>query len=361
MNIIFRVDSSLSIGSGHVMRCLTLANGLRLRGHICDFVCVNHAGNMIDHICAEQFETHVLPERGISDAVEGNEYARWLGCSQQEDGLLTANSIDLNMTDWIIVDNYALSGEWESLFIGKGIKVFAIDDLANRPHRCNLLLDQTFGREAGNYHHLTLPSSRLLVGAEYSLLRPEFAAMRNEVLSRKKDLQINHILISLGGIDEHNITERVLHAFHALNLPNTKLTVVVGEHCPWREDITRLAVVMNTPTTVLVNVRDMASLMAASDFAIGAAGSTTWERCCLGLPSALIAIAENQEFALSILQNEGIVHKFNLQYLEKDIIKFFEMSNLTNVVRALSDNCRSIVDGGGVIKVINEMEKIHGL
>lgn len=361
MNIIFRVDASLSIGSGHVMRCLTLANALRLRGHICEFVCVNHAGNMNSLIHTEQFKIHILPERETTYTADDNEYARWLGCSQKEDGLLTADSIDLNLSDWIVVDNYALSEEWESFFLKKGIKVFVIDDLANRSHQCNLLLDQTFGRETADYRNFTLPNSRLLVGTEYSLLRPEFARLRNKALSRRSRLQIKRILISLGGVDEHNITERVLHGLNGSNLPNTELTVVVGDYCPWRNDITRLAEVMSMPVKVLVNVRDMASLIAGSDFAIGAAGSTTWERCCLGLPSALIAIAENQEFSLSVLANAGIVHLLDLKNLERNIIDFFEMNNLEKRIQILSDNCRSIVDGGGVDKVITVMEDIHGM
>jgi UDP-2,4-diacetamido-2,4,6-trideoxy-beta-L-altropyranose hydrolase len=361
MNIIFRVDASLSIGSGHVMRCLTLANALKLRGHSCEFVCVNHAGNMIADIYAEQFKIHILPERETSYVTDGNEYARWLGCSQQEDRLLTANSIDLELTDWIVVDNYALSKEWESFFVKKGIKVFVIDDLADRPHQCDLLLDQTFGRIVADYRNLILPSSRLLVGAEYSLLRPEFSILRNNALSKRSKQKIGKILISLGGIDEHNVTERILNALNDLSLPNIELTVVLGKHCPWRKDITRLAEVMSMPTKILVNVRDMALLMASSDFAIGAAGSTTWERCCLGLPSALIAIAENQEFSLSVLENSRIVHKLDLKNLELNIIDFFQMDNLEKLIQELSENCRSIVDGGGVDKVINVMEDVHGM
>lgn len=360
MKIMFRVDASLSIGSGHVMRCLTLGNALRQRGHECEYICVNHDGNMIEQIDALNFKCHSLPKRKpFYDSTDS--YSNWLGCSQQEDALLTADIIGLDTVDWLIVDNYALSSEWENIFNVKNIRLLVIDDLANRLHQCDLLLDQTFGRLSASYSDLTPAKGRLLVGTNYCLLRPEFADIRALTLLPRRNLELHNILISLGGIDENNITERVMLALNTLDLSNSRLTVVMGKHSPWKDNVVRLAREMQIPTNVLVNVRDMASLMADCDFAIGAAGSTTWERCCLGVPSALIAIADNQEFALSVLDNAGIVQKFDLCHLEKDIKTFFQAPNRDDLIRTLAYNCSSIVDGNGAVRVINEMEKIHGL
>ncbi len=361
MKIVFRVDASLSIGSGHVMRCLTLSNALRLHGHDCEFICVNHEGHLVPRIQALEFKVHILPERKTYNFEGMDEYSSWLGCSQQDDAQQTACIVDFDTVDWLIVDSYALNEDWERYFTDKGVRLLVIDDLANRSHQCDLLLDQTFGRVQVDYADLVPAHCRLLVGSEYCLLRPEFSKIRDSARVRQSSSHLKNILITLGGIDEHNITERILTTLEHLALPNVRLTVVMGDNSPWKERIIGLSEEMKIPTEVLVGVSNMASLMSDSDFAIGAAGSTTWERCCLGLPSALIAIADNQEFALSVLDNEGIIQKFDLHNLERDITEFFQNSDIEQVISMLSNNCRNIVDGNGAVRVINEMESVHGL
>ena len=378
MKVTFRVDASLTIGTGHVMRCLTLANALRLRGHQCSFVCVQHAGNMITAIKMAGFQVHPLAARHGQYQIneqEPNNYAQWLGCSQHEDAKQTKTILALNnqpslervamRPDWLVVDSYALNQQWQNQFTGFGIKIFVIDDLADRLHQCDLLLDQTFGRAALDYRHLVPVKSEILAGVDYCLLRPEFLEHRriNNDVSRT-GLKVNNqyqILITLGGIDEHNVTERILTIFNQLSLLNTCFVVVLGVNSPWQARIKTLAVKLNIAVTVHVGVNNMAALMSQCDFAIGAAGSTPWERCCVGLPSALIAIADNQEFALSVLAHEGIVAKFDLDTLEEDIKSFFYDKNKDEIISTLTIHCKRLVDGAGCMRVVDKMESMHAL
>lgn len=380
MNVSFRVDASLTIGSGHVMRCLTLAHALRLRGHNCTFVCVRYDGNMIDAISMAGFQVHTLAARHGQHNLNLNEqkhtdYAQWLGCSEREDAKQTLAILALDkqqslvnvsvIPDWLVVDSYALSQEWQSPFTTLGIKVFVIDDLADRLHQCDLLLDQTFGRSSSDYRHLVPAKSEILAGVDYCLLRPEFLHYRGEncAVNRAKLQGHNeyNILITLGGIDEHNITEQILIIFNQLSLPDTHFIVVLGANSPWQERIKILAVKLKIAVTVHVGVSNMAALMSECDFAIGAAGSTTWERCCLGLPSALIAIADNQMFALSVLANNNMVAKFDLETLDYDIKAFFYAKDKEQIIATLATNCKRLVDGEGCIRVVNKMESMHAL
>jgi len=378
MKVTFRVDASLTIGSGHVMRCLTLANALRQRGHDCTFVCVQHAGNMINAINMAGFQVHTLAARHSQNKhneQELNSYAQWLGCTQYEDAKQTKTILALNnqsslmsermKPDWLVVDSYALNQEWQRPFSALGIKIFVIDDLADRLHQCDLLLDQTFGRAALDYRHLVPVKSEILAGVDYCLLRPEFLQHRridNDVSrTGQRGKHKYQILITLGGIDEHNVTERILTIFNQLSLPDTHFVVVLGANSPWQQRIKTLTVKLDIEITVHVGVSNMAALMSECDFAIGAAGSTTWERCCVGLPSALIAIADNQEFALSVLAHEGIVAKFDLGTLEEDIKSFFYDKNKDEIILALTTHCKRLVDGAGCMRVVDKMENMHAL
>lgn len=376
MNVTFRVDASLAIGSGHVMRCLTLANALRLRGHYCQFVCAQNSGHMIEIIRHSGFKVLTLASRGSEYKdykYEGtdNLYIQWLGCSQDEDAKQTNTALVLNCqqslantgmtSDWLVVDSYALNHQWQKSFYDQGIKILVIDDLADRLHLCDLLLDQTFGRTAFDYQLLVPAECEILAGVDYCLLRPEFVHYRTVATEKRQEKKRYNVLITLGGIDEHNVTEQILTIFDQMSLPELHFIVVVGENSPWQERIKMLAVTLGITITVNVGVSNMAALINQCDFAIGAAGSTTWERCCLGLPSALVAIADNQQFALSMLAAAGIVAKLDISTLESDIKSIFTAKNRDEMMATLATNCKQLVDGAGCIRVVEKMENIYAL
>ncbi|MFH0934731.1 MAG: UDP-2,4-diacetamido-2,4,6-trideoxy-beta-L-altropyranose hydrolase, partial [Pseudomonadota bacterium] len=295
-SILIRTDASLDIGTGHVMRCLTLAEALREQGASCRFVCRAHPGNLIDLIRQRGFVVHSLPSdpdwqpRSTEPA-----HAAWLGADWQADAEQTKVSAGGTAIDWLIVDHYALDGRWESALRGHSGKIMVIDDLADRVHDCDLLLDQNLGRNAEDYAALVPGGCTLLVGAKYALLRPEFSAQREYSLARRSAPQLKHLLITMGGVDKDDVTGKVLDALRVCTLPaDCRISVVMGPHAPWLAQVRERAANMPWPTMVLVNISDMARLMADSDLAIGAAGCTSWERCCLGLPSLMMVLADNQ-------------------------------------------------------------------
>ena len=284
------------------MRCLTLADCLKAAGAQCQFICREDPGNLIVEIRQRGFSVSVLP--AATEAFIINEltceaksnYDAWLGADWVTDTVQTKVGVGTTAVDWLIVDHYAIDARWEQTLRPLCRKLMVIDDLDDRPHRCDLLLDQNLGCDVGDYSQLVPEGCTVLAGPHYALLRPEFAALRDDSLRRRATPQLKHLLITMGGVDQANATGKVLEALQDCPLlpADLRITVVMGPHAPWLERVQLLARQMPQPTEVKVNVNNMAQLMADSDFAIGAAGSTIWELCCLGLPALLVVIAKNQ-------------------------------------------------------------------
>lgn len=306
--IVFRVDASLQIGTGHVMRCLTLAQALKTAGARCRFVCRAHEGHLIEHITGQGFDATALPigAPDIREVLGGPTHAAWLGCSTSADAQQTLAAFEGQHIDGLVVDHYALDATWEALVRPRVSHLMVVDDLADRPHRCDMLLDPNLGRHATDYAACVPPACRILAGPRYALLRPEFAALRGYSLQRRSAPELHQVLITLGGVDRSDATGRVLAALRDGDLPpSCRLTVVMGAHAPWLERVRDLAVQMPWPTEVLVGVADMAQRMADADLSIGAAGGTAWERCCLGVPTLLIVLADNQRPGALALEAAG--------------------------------------------------------
>lgn len=298
MHIAFRTDASVQIGTGHVMRCLTLANALSEQGAQCTFVCRAHEGHLGDKITAAGHVVHLLtqPDEKTRPDAETDLYAHWLGVSWQQDAEETRQALKATDYDWLVVDHYGLDARWESPMRDKAKRILAIDDLANRSHDCDLLLDQNLGRKAQDYDDWVPEHAKRLVGPTYALLRPEFAQWREYSLARREQPEFKRLLVTMGGVDKDNVTGQVLDALQECALPNDcRITVVMGPHAPWLEQVKAQAGNFPSDCQVLVNVSNMAQLMADADLAIGAAGSTSWERCCLGVPSLTIVFALNQK------------------------------------------------------------------
>lgn len=294
MRVVFRADASTRMGTGHVMRCLTLAEVLGQHGASCSFVCSAHPGHLAGLVRERGHECIVLPQPGDTDAA-------W-----KEDARQTLAALAPATADWLVVDHYALDARWEQAVRPGCRRLMAIDDLADRPHACELLLDQNLGRRASDYRALLPGSSRVLAGPEYAMLRPEFAALRAQSLSRRRNSPVRQLLISLGGADADDRTGQVLQALADAGLPpGCDITVVMGAQAPWLARVRARAAALPWPTQVLVNAQDMAQRMAQSDLAIGGAGTTAWERCCVGLPTLLVVVAENQRPGAEALSAAG--------------------------------------------------------
>ena len=312
MRIAFRTDASTEIGTGHVMRCLTLANALREQGAECHFICREHQGNLISFLIEQGHRVHALPDsrilqnNGADNTQHEVAHTIWLGASQEVDARLCQVIAKELRPDWLIVDHYALDAQWEKALRSHCKNLMVIDDLVDRQHDCDLLLDQTFGRTPKDYLQQVPKHCQLLCGTEYALLRPEFSQWRNYSLKRRTQGQLEQLLINLGGVDKDNITSQILQALADSSLPNNcHITVVMGATAPWIEEVKQQATQLPWSTQVKVGINNMAELMANSDLAIGAAGSTSWERCSLGLPTLMIVLAENQINIASTLKQRG--------------------------------------------------------
>ena len=302
MNIAFRVDSSLHIGSGHAMRCLTLAEALRRRSANCIFVARPQTGDSLRAVEASGFEVRRLGEAPPPTQCG---YAEWLGAPWQNDAAQTIQALaDRPAWDWLVVDHYGIDRRWELVARAASHRLLVIDDLADRPHEADLLLDQTLGRSPADYRHLVNAGCELHCGAAQALLRPEFAAWREASLARRAAAPLEKIMVSLGGTDRDNLTRRVLLALNDCARP-CRVVVVLGAASPWIADIRTLVSCIDILVDVCVGVDNIAEIMAASDLAIGAAGSSAWERCCLGLPSLMVVLAENQQKVADELLRTG--------------------------------------------------------
>ena len=365
MKVAFRTDASMEIGSGHVMRCLTLADALKGQGVECHFICREHYGHMLETIQQFGFAVSVLPFDSSDCKVISNQepnepkHAGWLGCSWRTDAEQCRPILEHIQPDWLIVDHYALDQRWETALQTYYRKLMVIDDLADRPHLCDLLLDQTFGRGVDDYKLRVPAGCCLLCGSQYALLRPQFGALRSYSLKRREKPQLEHRLVTMGGVDKDNVTGRVLKVLRYCALPkNCRITVVMGASAPWIVDVQRQAEQMPWLTEVRVNISNMAQLMADSDLAIGAAGSTSWERCCLGLPTVMVVLAANQQKIAQGLEQEGAVHV--LQHPRQIIDRLpgilASLIHLFAHRLAMSQAASRITNGSGVASVIEHME-----
>ena len=289
MNIVFRVDASAQIGSGHVMRCLTLAKRYRREGHTVFFVMRALPSNLITFVEEAGFSVHSLPYVKSQQMLTG--YLAWLTVTQEQDAQETTAVLrTMGQVDRLIVDHYALDAAWETVCRPYAREIMVIEDLANRPHDADILLDQNFCRNAAERYAGLVPADcRLLLGPQHALLRDEFY----EIKPRRRTGELYNILIFYGGSDLTDETSKALRALLSMNLHGVEVDVVVGKTNPQMESV-RKRCADHKNIRYHCQIENMAELMNAADLALGAGGTTTWERLALGLPSIVTSIADNQ-------------------------------------------------------------------
>ncbi len=319
----FRCDASPDIGSGHVMRCLTLAESLSKKGWRCAFLCTKETPAILPALATSGFDVY-SPE-------ETPDYANFL-----------------------IVDHYGLDQKYEASTRLWARKIIVLDDLADRAHNCDLLLDQTYGRSAEDYRPLVPEGCRILTGAEYALLRPQFPAARPAALARRAG-SIDRVLISFGNTNIHNITTKALEDLSGITSKKLALDVVLGSRAPYFRDVEQIVRAIADQSfhaiRLLTDVTDMASLMTGADFAVGAGGTTSWERCCLGLPALIIEIADNQRLLAARLHKAGAAH--NLGWHENIGSSSLARTLETYIMkpdlgRAMAHKAAALCDGRGL-------------
>lgn len=355
MQVAFRTDASMQIGTGHVMRCLTLADSLRERGAKSTFICRPHSGHLLDLIQQRGHKTTALaPTDDTFTAPEDPSHAKWLGADWASDAAQTQQALGDQVVDWLVVDHYALDRRWEKALRPRARRILVIDDLADRPHDCDLLLDQNLGRQGKDYSGLLNRNTQILIGPTYALLRPEFAEWRDHSLQRRAQPQLKNLLISMGGVDQTNATGQVLDALTCCELPvDLHITVVMGPTAPWLSHVQAQVACMPCQTQVLVAVDNMAQLLAETDLCIGAAGGSAWERCALGVPVIVMILAANQYGGAMALHAHGAaLLALDSQHLMTQISTLFSMDNQITVLQKMSEHAAKLSLGCGVSQVV---------
>ena len=355
MRVVFRVDASASIGTGHVMRCLALAQGLESAGGQAIFVCRELSGHFCDEIAANGFTVLRLPADATWVAKDGGDqvpHAAWLGTSWQQDAAQVSAALEhLKPIDWLVVDHYGLDVRWESALRPLTKQLMAIDDLFDRSHDVDLLLNQNILHgSCANYAELVPGACRLLLGPRYALLQSRYRELRSRLPARSG--KIERVLVYFGGVDAANLTGRSLMALDAAGCGDLDIDVVLPVAGPHAESIRAMAARL-PGAHVHDTLPSLAPLMATADLAIGAGGTTSWERLCLGLPALVVTLSDNQLMIAETLQANGLArwlghhHEISVEILADALRPLLQ----EGLVPDWSVGCRAAVDGAGVERV----------
>ncbi|WP_432467958.1 UDP-2,4-diacetamido-2,4,6-trideoxy-beta-L-altropyranose hydrolase [Agarivorans sp. Z349TD_8] len=352
MNVAFRVDASFIIGSGHVYRCLSLAHQLKKNGHQVYFISAEQPGHLNALITRAGFSVFTISEPMLSIDPENSN--SWLGRDLQVDANETIRYLNqVTQIDYLIIDHYGINSRWETRLRDSVKNILVIDDLANRSHNCDILIDQTYGRIKQNYHSLVSPETELLLGSDYALIRDEFLIAKPSALTnRSLCTQIKKILINLGGTDRTNVSEFLLKLLNHSSIANDiKIAIIVGPNNPnHRSLINATAQSRFQQCTVLNSISNMAEILSHYDLAIGASGASAWERCSLGLPSINIELASNQKEICAVLAKQGAAlslgepQHINSETLEQAIQ--YCQEHYSEMVNSALD----LIDGKGVTR-----------
>lgn len=333
------------------MRCLVLADALKRAGLGIHFVSrhlPDHFRELLDehgHGCA------FLGGVPFAESADGLSRSAWLGVSQDSDARQALQALEGRHWDWLVVDHYALDARWEAELRRTARKVLVIDDLADRNHDCDLLLDQNLHADMDSRYNDRVPDDcRLLLGPSYALLREEFARPRASL--RTRDGSVKRMLVLMGGVDADNQTAKAIHAIAGVQGRTFHVDVVIGLQHPARGEIEEIC--KRYGYQAHVQIRNVAELMAAADLSIGATGTSSWERCCLGLPAVCLTSAANQAVLAQGLEERGAIvslgnaAEVSTADLSRALSSLIERPER---LRSLSLASASLVDGAGAERV----------
>ncbi len=360
IQIAFRTDASLLMGSGHVMRCLTLAEALRKKGVQCHFISRVHPGNLLELIRQRGFAATALPSEQAKplahDQVVGNLsenplHGSWLGCDWRTDAEQTRTILAKMKPDWLVVDHYALDHRWESFQRASVGRIMVVDDLADRVHDCDLLLDQNLVAQTHSRYAGKVPAAcSVLLGSRYTLLQPIYAELHDRTPPREGP--IRRILIFFGGVDSDNLTGRSLSAFLSLKRQDILVDVVITASFPHAEAIEQ-QIKGHANIRLHIGLPTLAQLIAKADLALGASGATSWERLCLGLPALVVTLAQNQRSIADELGQRGLIRWLGHTDSVDHMVIADALGKLVH--QGLNEDwslrCLEAVDGKGVYRV----------
>jgi UDP-2,4-diacetamido-2,4,6-trideoxy-beta-L-altropyranose hydrolase len=359
VNYAFRVDSSGKIGSGHLMRCLTLARALRDVGALCSFICRALEGNLNYLVVSEGFRLNELAQPGAvaKETYENEPYhSFWREVDWAVDASETLSVLSALKPQWLVVDHYGLWYDWQ-VAVGSGCKIMVIDDLADRKHHCDLLLDQNLGSDTLGYENLIPSVCTTLFGPDYALLRPEFKEYREASLARRVNHRIDNILINFGGGDPDNHIARVLRALLNIDISsNVTISIIFGGLSAINEEHKQLISQFSNTITSYGMVSNIAEMLSVSDLVIGAAGSSSWERCCLGVPSIIFPVALNQSGIAEQLAKCGAAIALTNQDLSNgNLGRLVNQMLQSQGLAKMSKIAATVCDGNGLAKILGKI------
>ena len=352
MNIVFRAEASLEIGSGHVMRCLTLAEACRQQGAVVTFACRSRRGDLNELIRHRGFGLLTL---GAAAENTTSGEPNWLGAEGSDDARETLSALrsHLPQQDWLIADNYAIDAGWERTLRPAAPRILVIDDLANRPHDCDILLDQNLIRSMETRYDGKTADATLLLGPSYALLREDYEDLRKRARLRTS---VESIMIYFGGSDLGDLTGASLRAILSMTQWRPRVDVVLAPSSPNFNAVQSLC---SEHDKVVLHTRlpSLAALMLDADLAIGAVGATSWERLCLGLPTLGVTVASNQVPVAERLAEAGLMFWLGDagSVTEATIGGALKKVRTSADLASISRHSMDVCDGAGTRRVVSSI------
>ncbi len=344
MNIIIRTDASKIIGTGHLMRCLALAQAMKTNQYKPVFLTNISSSFLEDRLITEGIEFIYIPEN-IDKFTDIQETIK------------IAQKLD---SKWLIIDGYQFDTEYQKQFKTAGLKVLFFDDYGHcNYYYADLILNQNISADASLYTHRE-NYTKLLLGTQYAVLRKEFWPWHN--WERKIPDQVQKLLVTFGGSDPDNVTFRTIQAIKMLNNPQVSVLVIVGGSNIHYEQLKTACQTSHLPITMFSNVQNMPELMAWADLAIAAGGTTTWELAFMGLPSIVITIADNQKASTQKINEMGLANCLGWhEDVTIEMIKDAIAQLLTTAEKReeMSQKGRNLIDGYGNMRILEQMGLIY--
>lgn len=337
--LLVRADGGAAIGSGHVMRCLALAQGWQDAGGDVVFATVDLDDTLRRRLVSERAGVVDL------DAAPGSRL----------DAEATVREARQTGAEWVVADGYKFGATYQRAIHDAGLKLLALDDDGHAEHyHADVVLNVNLDADKSLYDRRE-PATRLLLGTRYALLRREFR--RHGDHQRSIPPVAGRVLVTFGGSDPHGMAAVTIRAIHAIDDPALETTVVAARE-DLRTRLVPLAADGSQRIEVLGHVGEMAELMIRSDLAVAAAGGTSWERALLKLPSLVVTVAENQRSNAEALHRAGAATDLGWwrDVCEENLARAIRDAAMDAALRGRqADSAGRIVDGRGAERVVQAM------
>lgn len=368
MLIGIRVDASFNMGTGHVFRMLTLARKLERNEHEVFFICRKLKGNLISFIKGD-FNVISLPEAREEEVFNAHcAHGNWLEVPYDTEITQVKHAVSRYLSnqaqvklDWLIIDNYGLDERFQVALRPLSHHILQIDDLADRVHNVDMLLDQNYYALGESRYNNYLPrETKLLCGPKYALLRGEFLESRQHLLTYTQRFSCKKVVIFFGGIDLVNETSKALIGLLSIDSPD-HFDVIIGMNNPHRQKLEKLCAEYESRVTLHIQVKNMMDYFSDAYLYVGAVGATTWERCVLALPGIVCSVADNQtQLAEDLSDINGHCYLgLNSELSSKDYaLAYKRYISKIELLLSQSSICSKLVDGKGCERVVEHLEEI---